>query len=57
MDSAKSLPCRLDARHGSFHTNPSLIYIDPHLHLRLAKLRCGGNGGDHIGWQEGMEEE
>ena len=40
----------------SIRIQVSYALAAPHLHVRLAKLRCDGNGGDYIGWQEGMEE-
>ena len=41
----------------SIRIQVSYALAAPHLHVRLAKLRCDGNGGDYIGWQEGIEEE
>ena len=55
VESAKSIPCCLDAI--PYESKSHTALAAPHLHVRLAKLRCDGNGGDYIGWQEGMEEE
>ena len=41
----------------SIRIQVSYALAAPHLHVRLAKLRCDGNGGDYIGWHEGIEEE